>query len=815
MKKLIYILTFCLIFAFPAFSSSPKVQRQARDGDTAVDFGMMVVDFTASNTAGVYNLGFSYPLFSLDWSESSGFVGEIHVCDTPNAGGASDLSASSQCNLVSAIGASDLNVSSFSSKKRYILVEITTAGTGFLTIKGTWDQVAAVDIPNVPMDLDGNGINDYVLLSGDYNGDGYQNAKDAESAVAALTDTEVTVRVRGLYGVAGLTVGDEDGTPVFSVTRSDLIVDCIPGSGFVGFDETQVPSITTETPVVEIAGQDRVQIRNCLIDGAVDASYAANETPNPDPNNAGIILDGGEGHILYGNYIKDTDGDCMRLRPEQDDSDTLARVRVEKNICDTTGKQRSTVTTANEYHDGIYLNANIQGGIIEKITLIANECVDVAGACVRTNAQNVSGYAGGRPTTNATRVRDSSIVDLVSYNSANGNTGNAGAIWISGSEDIFISGGRSVGDQRGFRLGSAPTSFCSTGTDNECIQRITMEGFSIVDAAQQAMRLADWSEQIEVRDLSIQGGADGFLIDSPSKDLTFANVTIDGITDDAVTFSLSTNQDISGMLFQNLVMKNVGDLGFYVPNAAGTSTIYNTVMDGVWVDNPSNSVIAFASDSNVDGFEVRNFRADLTDSGTGPRFFDTTGYATGQGISKNIHLSNGEIIDCNSGAECIKLGRWGADSCTASGSPNSCCVGADDGPTCGDSGPGSITNVKFLWYDIGTPTGAGIQGVDFQDEQVPAGQEWHIANVVCLEDDTARGVVPGDSGFDCVGSVGREGHANHRDFTATSEFIEDEDPLVNTTDQCEPGQTYRRIYGTSGSGSVLYTCEATTGFTAK
>lgn len=139
-KKVVLLATLLSMISGVAYSASPRVQKQARDGDTAVDFGMMTVDFTASNTAGVYSLGFSYPIFSLNWSESSGFVGEIHVCDTPNAGGASDLSASSQCDIVSNIAASDVSISNFRSYKRYILVEITTAGTGYLTIKGSWDQ---------------------------------------------------------------------------------------------------------------------------------------------------------------------------------------------------------------------------------------------------------------------------------------------------------------------------------------------------------------------------------------------------------------------------------------------------------------------------------------------------------------------------------------------------------------------------------------------------------------------------------------------------------------------------------------------------
>lgn len=167
-KKFVLVSMLFLLMAMPALAASPKVKKQARDGDTAVDFGMMTVDFTASNTAGVYSLGLSYPVFSLDWSESSGFSGEIHVCDTPNAGGASDLSASSQCDLVATLGSADSSVGSFSSKKRYILVEIATAGTGYLTIKGSWDQISSEST----VDRDGNGLYEYVLFPQDFDGDG-------------------------------------------------------------------------------------------------------------------------------------------------------------------------------------------------------------------------------------------------------------------------------------------------------------------------------------------------------------------------------------------------------------------------------------------------------------------------------------------------------------------------------------------------------------------------------------------------------------------------------------------------------------------
>lgn len=139
---LISLLTI-LAFAMPSYAAAPSVKKQAKDGDSSVDFGMMTVDFVTSNTAGVYSLGFSYPLFSLDWSNGAGgFAAELHVCDTPNGGGGGDLSASGECTLVTALATTDLTVESFKSKKRYIVIEITTAGTGKLTIKGSWDQIS-------------------------------------------------------------------------------------------------------------------------------------------------------------------------------------------------------------------------------------------------------------------------------------------------------------------------------------------------------------------------------------------------------------------------------------------------------------------------------------------------------------------------------------------------------------------------------------------------------------------------------------------------------------------------------------------------
>jgi hypothetical protein len=142
-KNLFISLLAVIAFAIPSSAGPPSVQRQARDGDTAVDFGMMTVDFNTGNTAGIYNLGFSYPLFSLDWSNGAGgFNAGLYVCDTQNGGGVSPLSGTTQCVSVSTLQTTDLTVESFKSKKRYIVIDIISAGTGRLTIKGSWDQIS-------------------------------------------------------------------------------------------------------------------------------------------------------------------------------------------------------------------------------------------------------------------------------------------------------------------------------------------------------------------------------------------------------------------------------------------------------------------------------------------------------------------------------------------------------------------------------------------------------------------------------------------------------------------------------------------------
>lgn len=184
-KNLFISLLAVIAFAIPSSAGPPSVQRQARDGDTAVDFGMMTVDFNTGNTAGIYNLGFSYPLFSLDWSNGAGgFNAGLYVCDTQNGGGVSPLSGTTQCVSVSTLQTTDLTVESFKSKKRYIVIDIISAGTGRLTIKGSWDQIS---------DAGGGAVNYTQPNPTPLNGD------QLDGVIMNLTDPAVA---KAGYGVA-------------------------------------------------------------------------------------------------------------------------------------------------------------------------------------------------------------------------------------------------------------------------------------------------------------------------------------------------------------------------------------------------------------------------------------------------------------------------------------------------------------------------------------------------------------------------------------------------------------------------------------
>ena len=98
--------------------------------------------FTTSVTAGVYSMGPAYPIATLDFELGSGFDGVLYACDTSDGGGDADLSDDGECVSLATLNA-DTSRTEMKAQKRYYVIDVNTAGTGRLTIKGSYDQVAA------------------------------------------------------------------------------------------------------------------------------------------------------------------------------------------------------------------------------------------------------------------------------------------------------------------------------------------------------------------------------------------------------------------------------------------------------------------------------------------------------------------------------------------------------------------------------------------------------------------------------------------------------------------------------------------------
>lgn len=682
----------------------------------------------------------------------------------------------------------------------YAVSDGATAG-GSLTVHCSPLQVSSSGgAVNVPFDTDGDGLRDAIVVQGDYNGDGYANAVDVKDAIDDLTDTDQsTVVVRGMFGVSGLVAATQSGTPLVTIGRDNLTIQCSPGSGIAGFDETAVPDLSADTPLVYMDDKDGVIIDGCTIDGDVDASYSASTSLS----HSGIEVRGGTGNVFSNLTIKDTDGHCLYIRSNTSAGvDTASGHSLTGSTLSRCGKRlASNLGTGPNYDHAVYLFAELANTFVEDFTARGNVCTNPGGGCFVTDA------SGGSSTA---RVRESLFVDNQTSAAATGNTDDAAAYYFSGSEDITVRGGVSRDDHRAIRVGTATTSYCSTGSDDDCTRGIRVSGLRVLDVVSSAVRLADYAEDVDI-DISIEGGAAGYVIDSPSQNITIGGL-IRNITGDAVAFAYASG-DISRLTFDGLTMEGVG--GFGLRFSSTTLANFNDLaIRDLRVDDPGTSVLYFGNDVDVLGFTLQGFWVDLADvSGDDVRFLDVDAQTTGQGQFKDVVIADGVVIDCRSTSECLKIGRWGADVCTGAGAPNACCTGVDQGPTCGDSGPGSLTNIKLVWDDLDPRTGAGVQGIDFQDQEVPSGNEWHVSNVTCDEPPSIHGVAPGVGGFDCVGSVGIAGHMTHEGFTSNSFFVEDEDPLANATDVCVLGQLYQDTDPAGGGASALYACEAAGGFT--
>jgi hypothetical protein len=100
-------------------------------------------DLTTSTTAGVYYIGPAFPIATLDFEFGSLFDGSLYACDDGDSDGDGTLSDEAGCALLTALDTTDSSLGSMKAQKEGYYLEVDTAGTATLTIKGSFDQVSS------------------------------------------------------------------------------------------------------------------------------------------------------------------------------------------------------------------------------------------------------------------------------------------------------------------------------------------------------------------------------------------------------------------------------------------------------------------------------------------------------------------------------------------------------------------------------------------------------------------------------------------------------------------------------------------------
>lgn len=108
------------------------------------------VKLTSRQAAGIYTIGLAFPIASMDFDLGSAFSGVLYACDDTNvdADGDGVLDASASCQTLATLTA-DTSNSTMRARKLWYILDINTAesssSSSMLTIKGTFEQVAASD----------------------------------------------------------------------------------------------------------------------------------------------------------------------------------------------------------------------------------------------------------------------------------------------------------------------------------------------------------------------------------------------------------------------------------------------------------------------------------------------------------------------------------------------------------------------------------------------------------------------------------------------------------------------------------------------
>lgn len=272
------------------------------------------IDLTSSlYPAGVYTIGKAFPGAVLDFEFGASISAILYACDTQDGAGDNDLSNDDECVALATLAAADSTVDPLEAKKLWYVLDINTAGSGTLTIKGSWDQVSGgSEGYNQTSDRDGDGNVDYVLVRGDYNGDGVTDLEDIDAAVEALTDTgPKVVEVVGVFDSSWMTASAEldwDAS-TFIELGANTTLQCQPDARLYGPSLDFWRSRSTATRLVaNEEGADNVVVRGCMIENTdlidpFDANTGGTGW-GATPLFGGIHFGGCDGCLAEGNVVR-------------------------------------------------------------------------------------------------------------------------------------------------------------------------------------------------------------------------------------------------------------------------------------------------------------------------------------------------------------------------------------------------------------------------------------------------------------------------------------------------------------------------------
>lgn len=681
-----------------------------------------------------------------------------------------------------------------------LLIVFLVLLTPFSLHSADWGAGSSSGVENSPIDRDGDGVSDFMRLTGSIDTDANVNVKDIEAAIALLTDDEITLELGRVFGVAGLTAASDGNDPLVEITRDDVTILCDPAAGIDGFDETQIVSVTGETPLLRLTDTERITIRECVFDGQVDAAYAASSTQN----NSGIQVWAGSDINLIDITVRDTDGSAIMLEGDAGTrgsydvaDDQLERVLISRAYIERVGKALATGLTSGQWDDAIVIDPHVELASVDDVTVQDTVFEGVGASSIQTTISN--------STTNATNSTKLRFINNISRDGGVGETTASSMYEIAGVDDLTISGGTSDTDVQALKLGDGSSpGYCSGAGDHHCVTNVLLENFVAKDCEALCIRTDNYTENFWMRNVMVRDStSDCVFLDTPYQGFEWQNITLRDCGTSAIDHLLGTGD--GELAIYGLVIDGVGDDAIQYPdNSTSGMTL---LIDGFSFDGlPINfSYIWIGADTDVDSIVLRNGFADMTDSNSVNNIFMYLDEeADGQGTFNNFEFSDIVINDGRHTSEIWRVGRDGTDPCLAATNPNACCTDVNEGPTCASTGPGLIQNVTFTWQDSDPiVNGSGNQGIDIQDEEPESDKLIHMRNVTCAEPDGVLGEAGGGStGFDCVGGIGVGGHADPQSFTHNSEFIEDEEP----NQRCNDGQTYTFVEPNSGDEASEYQC---------